>query len=246
VFSSEQILFFTGYGSECLIRQVLWQRSHTSITGSKDFLCNFFCYYSLPWYFEPKKWNDFALTQYNVCWRHNPRHLEDWRRDFRSIQKFIHSSVPELQNDAYWGALDDFSFETVDYRCVHGRFPVSTSSGKISTRESISSSGTGGRSRNKSCKKHSSEWARCQKAVGGIYFTKKWSAETLQPGLEFDNLKPRPQSGIFKCTSRLNESFFFLLDDDRCFLKEGVETYPMTSIWTLNSPTSFFVFTSIV
>jgi hypothetical protein len=33
-------------------------------------------------------------------------------------------------------------------------------------------------------------WAQCQKAIGSIYFTKKWGAETLQPGLEFDNFKP--------------------------------------------------------
>jgi hypothetical protein len=30
-----------------------------------------------------------------------------------------------------------------------------------------------------------SEWARFQKAIGKIYITKKWRAETLQPGSEF-------------------------------------------------------------
>jgi hypothetical protein len=29
---------------------------------------------------------------------------------------------------------------------------------------------------------HSSEWTPCQEAICGIYFTKKWKAETLQPG----------------------------------------------------------------
>jgi WD40 repeat protein len=56
--------------------------------------------------------------------------------------------------------------------------------------------------------KHSSDWARCQKAVGGICFTKKWKAETLQPGLDFDIFKPRLQSCILKCISWLTVSFF--------------------------------------
>jgi hypothetical protein len=41
----------------------------------------------------------------------------------------------------------------------------------------------------KSWKMHLSDWARCQKAIDGICFTKKWRAETLQPGLEFGNFK---------------------------------------------------------
>ncbi len=60
----------------------------------------------------------------------------------------------------------------------------------------------------KSWKNHPSEWSQCQKAVGGIYFTKKWRAETLQPGLEFDYFKPRLENGIFKRISWLNGSSF--------------------------------------
>ncbi len=61
----------------------------------------------------------------------------------------------------------------------------------------------------KSWEKHLSKWARCQKAIGGIYLTKTWRAETLQPGLEFDNIKPRLESGVFyKCISWLNRWFF--------------------------------------
>ncbi len=37
---------------------------------------------------------------------------------------------------------------------------------------------------------------------------KKWRAETLQPGLEFDNFELRLESVIFKCISWLNGSFF--------------------------------------
>ncbi len=55
---------------------------------------------------------------------------------------------------------------------------------------------------------HLSDWARWQEAIGGIYFTKKWRAENLQPGLVFDNFKPRLKSGIFNCISWLNGSFF--------------------------------------
>ncbi len=44
--------------------------------------------------------------------------------------------------------------------------------------------------------------------VCGIYFTKQWGAETLQPGLEFDKFKPWPESGIYKCISWLNGWLF--------------------------------------
>ncbi len=55
---------------------------------------------------------------------------------------------------------------------------------------------------------HTSEWARCQEAIG-FNSTKMWRAETLQRGLEFDNFKPRLESGIFKYISSLNGSFLF-------------------------------------
>ncbi len=60
----------------------------------------------------------------------------------------------------------------------------------------------------RSWKWHLSEWARCQKAIGGIYFTRRCRAETLQRGLEFDNFQQRLKSGIFKCISWVNGSFF--------------------------------------
>ncbi len=73
----------------------------------------------------------------------------------------------------------------------------------------------------RSWRKHFSEWARCQKAIGGIYFTNKSRAQTLQPGLELDNFKQRLKSCIFKCISWLNALFFW---GDWGFVKEGVET----------------------
>jgi hypothetical protein len=59
-----------------------------------------------------------------------------------------------------------------------------------------------------SWRKQASEWARCQKAIGGIYFPKKWKAETPHLGFEFDIFKPRLESSIFKCISWLNGSFW--------------------------------------
>jgi hypothetical protein len=109
----------------------------------------------------------------------------------------------------------------------------------VSTSDLLSSSGTGVNRGIRSWKKHLSEWARCQKAISGIYFTNKWRAETLQPGLEFDKFKPRLLSGIFKCISWLNGSF---LGDDRGFLKEGVKTYQMATMSPLNLSSLFFRF----
>jgi hypothetical protein len=91
-----------------------------------------------------------------------------------------------------------------DCRCEDRIFLVSASCATISKPDSLSSSETGVYPRIRSCKMHLSEWARCQEAIGGIYFTKTWRAETLEPGLEVDNFKPRLESGIFKCISWLN------------------------------------------
>ncbi len=91
-------------------------------------------------------------------------------------------------------------------------------------------------------KKHSSDWARFQKAMGGIYFPKNWRAEILQPGLEFDNFKPWLQIVIFNCISWMNGSFFG--GDDRGFLKEAVKTYLVAPL--SNSPILFSIFTSVV
>ncbi len=104
-----------------------------------------------------------------------------------------------------------------DYRCEDGRFQVSASCVTISNPDSLSSSDTGVNPGIRRWRKHSSDWARCQKAIGGIYFTNEWIAETLQPGLEFDNFEPRLKCSIFKCFSLLKGSFCG--GDDRGFLK---------------------------
>ncbi len=97
--------------------------------------------------------------------------------------------------------------QTLEYRCKDGRLTVSSCCVTISNPDLPSSSETGVNPGIRSWKEHLSEWARCQEAIGGIYFTKKWRAETLQPGLEFDNFKPRLKISIFKCISWLNGLF---------------------------------------
>jgi hypothetical protein len=62
-------------------------------------------------------------------------------------------------------------------------------------------------------------------------------AETLQPGLEFDNFKPWLKSGIFKYISWLHGSFFGR--DDQDFLNDGVKTYLIAPMSPLDSPTYF-------
>ncbi len=120
------------------------------------------------------------------------------------------------------------------YEGEDGRFQVSTSCVTISNPEFAFQQWNRCWSWFKKMKKHWSEWARCQEDIGGIYLTKKWRAETLQPSLEFVNFKPRHKSGIFKCISWLNGSF--LEGDDRDTLKEGFKTYLKAPMSSLNSP----------
>ncbi len=92
----------------------------------------------------------------------------------------------------------------------------------------------GGNSEISSWKKHLFHWARCQKAIGAIYFTKKRRAGTLQPGLKFDNFKPRLKSGIFERISWLNGSYYG--GYDRSSLKERVKTYLIAPMSPFYSP----------
>jgi hypothetical protein len=125
----------------------------------------------------------------------------------------------------------------IDYRCKDGYLPVSAGCVTISNPNSLSRSETGVNPGMRSWKKHLSEWARCEKAIGGFYFTKKWRAETLQPGLEFDNFKPRLKSVVFKCISLLNGSFLRVMIG--VFWKSEVKTFVMVPMSPLTSPTFF-------
>jgi hypothetical protein len=78
----------------------------------------------------------------------------------------------------------------------------------------------------------------------GFSYSKKWRAESLQHGLDFDSLNPGLKIGIFELISWMNGSFF--MGDDGHFLKES---WPCR-IWHKSRPLTrqlfLFVFTSIV
>jgi hypothetical protein len=74
----------------------------------------------------------------------------------------------------------------------------------------------------RSWKEHLPEWAGCSKTIGGIYFTNKWRAETLQRGSEFYNFKPRRKSGIFNCISLLNCSIVWSVIIEIFWKKESI------------------------
>jgi hypothetical protein len=88
---------------------------------------------------------------------------------------------------------------------------------------------------NKNLKMHLSDWAQRQIAIDGINFKNEWRAETLPPGLEFDNFEPRHKNGVLKYISWLNG--LFMRGDDRGFLKEGVNTFLMAPRSPLNTST---------
>ncbi len=92
-----------------------------------------------------------------------------------------------------------------------GSFPVSANSAAISNPFLLSSSETGINPGIKSWRKHLSDWDRCKKAIGGVYFTKKWRAETLQPGLEFDDFKPWFKTVSSNASSRWTVRFFLVM-----------------------------------
>jgi hypothetical protein len=66
----------------------------------------------------------------------------------------------------------------VVFLCPRSSYYVTTSNPDL-----LSSSETGVTIGIRSWKEHLSEWAGCQKAIGCICFTKKWKAETIQPGV---------------------------------------------------------------
>ncbi len=78
----------------------------------------------------------------------------------------------------------------IDNRCEDARFPVPVSCVTILNSDSIFTSERVVNSGIRSWKKHWPEWAQYKKAIGDLRITNKWRAETLQPGLDFDNFKP--------------------------------------------------------
>ncbi len=106
----------------------------------------------------------------------------------------------------YWRAWICMCTHTTDYRCKVGRLLVSASCVTISNTNLLFTSETRLNLGIRRWKKHWSNWPQCQKAIGEVYFTKKWKGDTLQPGLEVDNFIPWLKSRFFKCISWLSGS----------------------------------------
>ncbi len=141
-----------------------------------------------------------------------------------------------------WSYCENIA-RVMDYRCENGPFPVTASCVTIPKSDSLSSCETVVNPGMKSWKKPLSDWARCQKAIGDIYFTKKWRAETPQHGLLFDNLKPRVKVVSSNASPDWKVLFLGVMIG---VLWEAVKTYLMPRMSSLGSPIFFPVFASIV
>ncbi len=73
-------------------------------------------------------------------------------------------------------------------------------------------------------KEHLPDWAQCQEAIGGIYFTK----EALQPGLEIGNFEPGLKVVCVIVFSGWTALFLVVVAGSQRFLKDGFKTYLMT------------------
>ncbi len=142
----------------------------------------------------------------------------------------------------------------MEYRCGDGYSPGSTIDVTIMNPESLSSTETGVDPEIRSWKNHLSKWARRKKAVGVVYFTKKWKVETLQRGLGIGSFKPRligcnfnthllAERSVFYFYLFIYLFFFWIITVFRTY---GVKTYLMAPMSSLDSPTFFSVFPSIV
>ncbi len=65
--------------------------------------------------------------------------------------------------------------------------------------------------------------AERQEAIGDLQFSNKWRTTTLQPDLEFDNVKRHPERDIFEWIFWLYRWFFS--SDYHDILKEEIKTY---------------------
>jgi hypothetical protein len=124
--------------------------------------------------------------------------------------------------------------------CRRSFSDVATRHGSSNTRY-LSSDETRDNAGIKGWKLHLSESTRCPESVGSIRFPNTWRAASLQP-LTFS--KHCSNTVFSNASPGLRVSFF--LCEHRGFLKEGVKTYGMAPMSPLNSPTFFFVCTSIV
>ncbi len=103
-----------------------------------------------------------------------------------------------------------------------GSFPVLTCCVTILNPDSLSSSEirNGGI---RSWEMHLTVWAWCLKAIGGIYLTKKWRAEILQPWFRIWRFQTLAWKRYHQVHLQAERSVS--LGDDRSFLKERFESY---------------------
>ncbi len=136
-------------------------------------------------------------AHFHVAFVRSRQRLEIWRRS-RVVGQLgpipAHSSKQTSRINSLF--QQNALALSIDYRCDHVKMIVLRCpkfEWRFHSPKSLSSSETGLDHGIRSWKQNFSEWARCQKATGCIYFAKKkkWRAETLQPGLEFDNFKHR-------------------------------------------------------
>jgi hypothetical protein len=132
---------------------------------------------------------------------------------------------------------------SIDYRFEQGRFWVSMSCLTISNLDSLYIKETGTNPRIIIWKEHLSEWARCQKVIDGIYFTRKWRAKTITTWFRYWHFQT-PALKRYLQMHLLTERFFFG-GDDQSFLKGWVKTYLMAPM-SLFNPAVFSAFTSKV
>jgi hypothetical protein len=127
----------------------------------------------------------------------------------------------------------EFSVLHIDYRCADGRFLMSPRGMAVSNTRCLSSSETRVNAGIRGWKLHLSESTWCQESFGGICFTNKRRAASLQP-LTFSN---HCSNSVFLNASP-GLTVRFLGGEHRGFLKEGVKAY-MAPMSPLNSPTFF-------
>jgi hypothetical protein len=102
-------------------------------------------------------------------------------------------------------------FVCIEYRCADGRFWLSTRGVTILNSLSSSSSKTEIRNGiNSWWKAHLlSSSAERQEAIGGLWFSKKWSPATIQSALELENLERPPYQLDISACSFLAGQFVF-------------------------------------
>jgi hypothetical protein len=123
----------------------------------------------------------------------------------------------------------------IDYKCADGRCLMSPHGMAVSYHKYLPSSETRINAGIRGWKRYLSEWTCCQESAGGICFTNKWGAASLQPSTFSNHCS---NSAYSNASPDLTVRFFFV-GEHRDFLKEGVKTYRMAPMSPLDSPTFF-------